>query len=122
MATTNGTSGQVHIDPAVFASIDDWDAGDVIDFEEATGILFSDLETARRLKPGAEFAAPFKFVLGLAWIAARKEQPSLTFAQSKRWKLSELQAMLAPTPAAPPAKLERLERPPRPLGVVSIDG
>lgn len=120
MAASNG---QMHIDPGVFASIDDWDAGDVIDFEEATGILFSELETARRLKPGAEFAAPFKFVLGLAWIAARKEQPSLTFAQAKRWKLGELQAMLAPTPAAP-VPLTKLERPDsnaRTLGGVSID-
>ena len=121
MAASNG---QMHIDPAVFASIDDWDAGDVIDFEEATGILFSELETARRLKPGAAFAAPFKFVLGLAWIAARKQQPALTFAQAKRWKLGELQAMLNPPPAAP-TPLTKLERPAQTagnIGGVSIDG
>lgn len=94
-------TGQIQVDPAVMAAMDEWETGDIIDFEETTGCLFGELVQMRAgAQPGGEMAMPFKPVLGMAWIMARHTDPDLTWEQAKRWKLSELQTVLAPTAAA----------------------
>lgn len=94
--------------------IEDWDLGDIVDFEENSGMTFDALvtaaETSERLKKPVGFT--MRAIVALVWIMKRRDDPEFTLEKARAVKLTELQAELSPTSAAP-TQLAPLERPRR---------
>lgn len=89
---------------------DDFTMGEVVDLEEYTGIPMEDWSGYRW--PGqpndGRPPLPKRIVIGLLWIAGRRDDPSYTIADATNVKISDLNVV--PTPAAP-TLLEPLDKP-----------
>jgi hypothetical protein len=82
------------MDKIVAATIDDLDYGELDIFEEIVGIIPTDEDTLDRL-PKA------KLLIALGYIAARREDPSVTLDEVKRLPLGSIVFSGADDPTEP---------------------
>lgn len=98
-------------------NIDDMTLGDMDDFERATGMLISEAfkesfvldENGRKVpdpddpkgRPLKQVEMPTRALIGMIWIAKRKEQAGLTIEDVRSYRLSEFELDLeTPTDAS----------------------
>jgi hypothetical protein len=82
--------------------LDNLTLGDIEDFETASGVSVTTLTDGGTL--------PVKAVVALVWVVRRQTEPAFTLDDARRLRMADLEAMLAPTPAAPLEPLKKTRR------------
>lgn len=92
-------SAQVNISAAVFEDLELWE---MEEFEELCGVALADVVNGAPV--------PIRATAALVFIVKRKSDPTFTYEDARRVKLSEVAEILNPTSAAP-TQLAPLARP-----------